>query len=140
MLKSLLISIKATPHRSIRVKHCVKKLHKETEIYGRKNHFTLLNVNIPDVREKRKNWFKNLSVFDRDKLVFLDESSVNINMTRGYGRSMRGTRCTDKAPLSRHKSTTILSSVRLNGGDISRRDNQGKICRLSKRYSDSNTT
>lgn len=72
-------------------------------------------MNVPDVRKKRKNWIKNLPVYDRNKLVFLDESSVNIDMTRGYGRSMGGTRCTDKAPLSRPKSTTVLSSVRLNG-------------------------
>lgn len=35
--------------------------------------------------------------------------------SNSHGRSMGGTRCTDKVPLSRPKSTTILSSVRLNG-------------------------
>lgn len=36
-------------------------------------------------------------------------------MTRLYGRSLGGNRCVDKAPLIKPQSTTILSSVRLNG-------------------------
>ena len=35
-------------------------------------------------------------------------------MTRIYGRSLGGSRCVDKAPLSKPQSTTILSSVRLS--------------------------
>jgi transposase len=36
-------------------------------------------------------------------------------MTRLYGRSLKGERCHDKAPDSRWKTLTILSSIRLNG-------------------------
>ena len=48
-------------------------------------------------------------------LLFLDESGVNINMTRRYGRGKGGQRVVDRAPLNTPKSTTILSSVRLDG-------------------------
>lgn len=72
-------------------------------------------MNAPDVDAKRKNWTKNLSEYDKDKLVFLDESGVNTNLTRIYGRAAGGNRCIDSAPLNTPKNTTILSSVRLNG-------------------------
>ena len=48
-------------------------------------------------------------------LVFLDESGVNIDMARRYGRGKGGRRVVDHAPLNTPQSTTILSSVRLDG-------------------------
>lgn len=72
-------------------------------------------MNAPDVAEQRKEWINKLSKLDKNKLVFLDESGVNTDMTRLYGRSVGGSRCVDKAPLIKPQSTTILSSVRLNG-------------------------
>jgi len=56
-----------------------------------------------------------LSGCDKNKLVFLDESGVNTDLTRIYGRAAGGTRCVDKVPLNTPKNTTILSSIRLNG-------------------------
>ena len=52
---------------------------------------------------------------DAGKLVFLDESGVNTNMSRRYARSIIGQRANDAIPLNTGKSTTILSSVRLDG-------------------------
>ena len=49
------------------------------------------------------------------KLVFLDESGTNINMSRSYGRALGGARVVDKVPFSKPKSTTILSTMRLDG-------------------------
>ena len=52
---------------------------------------------------------------EADKLVFLDESGVNTDMSRRYGRAIGGKRSVDKAPLNTPANTTILSSVKLNG-------------------------
>lgn len=84
-------------------------------MYTRKSRCTLLSVNAPDVVQKRKKWTEKLSEYDKEKLVFLDESGINIDMTRIYGRALGGKRCVDKAPVNTPKNTTILSSVRLNG-------------------------
>lgn len=84
-------------------------------MFIRKNLFTLLSVNVPDVRDKRKSWTENLVAYAKEKLVFLDESGVNTNMTRIYGRSLGGNRSVDKAPLNTPVNTTILSSIRING-------------------------
>lgn len=84
-------------------------------MFIRKNLYTLLSVNVPDVRDKRKNWTENISDYDKEKLVFLDESGVNTNMTRIYGRALGGARSVDKVPLNTPLNTTILSSIRING-------------------------
>ncbi len=87
-------------------------------MYIRKNLCMLLSVNVPDVTEKREVWAEQLPDYDKNNLVFLDESGINIDLTRIYGRSAGGNRCVDKAPLSKQKNTTILSSIRLNGQTV----------------------
>ena len=64
---------------------------------------------------REKNWTENLLNYNAEKMVFIDESGVNINMTKIYGRSLCGTRCVDKTPLNTPINTTILSSIRING-------------------------
>lgn len=50
-----------------------------------------------------------------DNLVFLDESGVNIDMTRHYARAKTNERAVDNTPINTPRSTTILSSIRLDG-------------------------
>ena len=75
----------------------------------------LPSVTAPDVVQKRNEWLTNIDSYDPDTLVFLDESGVNIDMTRRYGRAMGKARAVDKTPENTPTNTTILSSVRLNG-------------------------
>jgi len=51
-------------------------------------------------------------------MVFLDESGVNTDMTRHYARAVRGARAIDSAPLNTPSSTTILSSIQINGAAV----------------------
>lgn len=50
-----------------------------------------------------------------EHLVFLDESGVNTNLTRRYGRAPSSQRVVDHTPLNTPKTTTVLSSIRFNG-------------------------
>ena len=59
-----------------------------------------------------------ISEADSDKLVFLDESGVNTDMTRHYGRAVGKERAVDNAPENTPTNTTILSSIRLNGETV----------------------
>lgn len=68
-----------------------------------------------DVVEKRKLWQDQQPLMDAGRLVFLDESGVNINMVRRYGRAVGRARVHDKAPINTPSTTTILSSVRADG-------------------------
>ena len=56
-----------------------------------------------------------MSGCEPEKLVFLDESGININMTRCYARSKGGSRAVDAIPLWKPQNITVLSSIRLNG-------------------------
>ena len=71
-----------------------------------------------DVKAKRVIWSGMQSTMDAASLVFLDESGVNTNLTRRYGRSKGKRRVMDSAPLNTPKTTTILSSVRADGTTI----------------------
>ncbi len=52
---------------------------------------------------------------DLTKLVFLDESGAKTNMTRLRGRAKEGQRCVDDAPGGHWCTTTMISSIRLDG-------------------------
>ena len=71
-----------------------------------------------DVAQARKEWKEkqeNHVELPVDKLVFLDESGVNIDMVRRYGRAKNKNRVNDYAPVNTPKKTTLVSSVRLDG-------------------------
>ena len=72
----------------------------------------------PDVVAKREAWTKFQAEILPDKLLFLDESGVNTNMSRLYARARGGQRANDGIPLNTGASTTILSSVRLSGETV----------------------
>ena len=71
--------------------------------------------NREDVQIKRELWKSEQSQIDKERLIFLDESSINTGMTRLYGRALSNERVVDYAPDVRFERTTILSSVRANG-------------------------
>jgi transposase len=55
---------------------------------------------------------------DANRLIFIDESSVNCGMTRLYGRAKKGSRVNDYTPDVRFKRTSIISSIRLDGTQV----------------------
>ena len=73
------------------------------------------NRSAPDVRKERRDWRGSGLEKQANHLVFLDESSVNIDLTRRYGRTIGKTRVHGHAPLSTPRAQTVLGSVRLNG-------------------------
>ena len=75
----------------------------------------LLNRSVPDVRTKRTQWRELDLIREKDRLVFLDESGVNIDLSRRYGRSIGQKRVLGSVPLSTPQRLTILSSMRSNG-------------------------
>jgi len=50
-----------------------------------------------------------------DSLVFLDESGAKTNMTRLYGRAMKGDRVYDSVPHGHRGTTTMIRAIRLDG-------------------------
>jgi transposase len=50
-----------------------------------------------------------------DKLVFFDESGVNLSMARFYGRSIRGQRVVGYVPKDWGGNVTLIAGIRLSG-------------------------
>jgi transposase len=67
------------------------------------------------VKEHRRQWQADQPTLDLSKLVFLDESGAKTNMTRLRGRAKGGERVIDDAPCGHWCTTTMISSVRLDG-------------------------
>ena len=64
---------------------------------------------------KRCLWQKAQPLMNLEKLIFIDESGAKTNMTRLYGRAKAGRRVVDNVPAGHWCTTTMISSVRLDG-------------------------
>jgi transposase len=68
-----------------------------------------------DVARARRRWIREQGLLDASHLVFLDETSVNTNMTRTYGRAARGERVVGYVPFGTWKTLTVVAALRCDG-------------------------
>lgn len=66
-------------------------------------------------RLKRSLWRQETSQIDPAKLIFLDESGVTTEMTRRYGRAVRGERVGEGTPAGHWRTLTVLGAIRMSG-------------------------
>jgi transposase len=66
-------------------------------------------------RERRQAWWEQISGLDPACLVFVDESGATTNMTRGYGRALRGERVKEGTPAGRWQTLTLLGAMSSSG-------------------------
>jgi transposase len=64
------------------------------------------------VVKARQAWLEALPTLNIEKLVFIDETWTSTNMTRRYGRALRGRRCLGSAPYSHWQVTTFVGALR----------------------------
>jgi len=67
------------------------------------------------VAEKRAQWHEKLAVDPVARLVFVDESGANTQMTRRGGRSLAGQRLVAHIPQGQYETSTLIAAVRLSG-------------------------
>lgn len=63
----------------------------------------------------RRAWRRRQAGLDPARLVFIDESGAKTNMTRLRGRTERGKRLYASAPHGHWHTTTMISSIRMDG-------------------------
>lgn len=63
----------------------------------------------------RRRWIRRQGGMDPARLVFIDESAAKTNMTRLRGRAPRGERLLASCPYGHWRTTTMISSIRLDG-------------------------
>ncbi len=64
---------------------------------------------------RRSRWREETSQIDPARLIFLDESGVTTEMTRRYGRGLRGERVREGTPGGRWRTLTVLGAIRASG-------------------------
>ena len=70
------------------------------------------------MQKLRQEWIEYIPFIDISKLHFLDETSVNLAMTRLYGRAFGGERVVDYVPDVRFERYSLLSTISANGDMI----------------------
>lgn len=63
----------------------------------------------------RARWAKAKARIAHRRLLFIDESGAKTNMTRLYGRALRGQRVYDSVPNGRWETTTMIAAIGCNG-------------------------
>lgn len=63
----------------------------------------------------RARWAKASTRVRHNRFLFIDESGAKTNMTRLYGRGLRGARVYDRVPNGRWETTTMIAAVGRNG-------------------------
>lgn len=67
------------------------------------------------VKRKRSRFRKAVAALDVEHFKFLDESSINIDLTRWYGRAAPGQRVVDSVPQPSGPQTTTLGVIGWTG-------------------------
>ena len=67
------------------------------------------------VKQLREGYVEGITSFIVSHLKFIDESWINLGMTRLYGRATRGERVVEAVPIHRGTRLTILAAMGLSG-------------------------
>ena len=85
------------------------------EVAAKKKSLHASQRDTPRVKRKRSQFQKEVAELDVEHFKFLDESSINIDLTRLYGRAAPGERLVDSVPQPSGPQTTTLAVIGLNG-------------------------
>ena len=69
----------------------------------------------PDVQAKRHGFWRLKTLRQASRLVFLDETGVNLSMTRAYARAPSGERAVAAVPKNWGDSVTVVAALTLDG-------------------------
>jgi transposase len=67
------------------------------------------------VQKLRAQYWTILGEVKLNDLVFIDETGVNLAMTRGYARAKKGKRAYNKCPYNRGKNITLIGAIAISG-------------------------
>lgn len=67
------------------------------------------------VQNLRREYWTTIGEVKLSDLVFIDETGVNIAMTRHFARAIQGKRAYGKCPNNRGKNITLIGAITLDG-------------------------
>lgn len=68
---------------------------------------------------KRAWYWRKVKDLRQRRLRFIDETGVNVTLTRRYGRAPRGERLSERVPKNYRQQRSVISSIGVNGVDAS---------------------
>jgi DDE superfamily endonuclease len=68
-----------------------------------------------DIQRPRHVYQEKMRQLETKDFVFVDDTGVNIAMTRRYGRAPKGVRVQGAAPVNKGKNVTVLGALSLPG-------------------------
>ena len=89
---------------------------KKLELTRKKKDLHAAEQDTDEVQEQREAFREEISAIDPGKLIFLDETGVNLGMTRHFARSPEGTRAHGSAPINLGPNISIVAGIRLLDG------------------------
>ena len=72
----------------------------------------------PDVEAKRKYFLAEVRKIPVKKLVFIDESGLNVRMARSHAWVKKGTEYIERTPMNWGKNLTLLGAIRCSGWSL----------------------
>ena len=69
----------------------------------------------PDVAEKREKFLRVVAGIPAERLVFLDESGLNLAMSRSHAWVRRGEELVDRVPMNWGKNLTMVGAISSSG-------------------------
>ena len=67
------------------------------------------------VQKLRKQYWTTIGEVKLSDLVFIDETGVNLAMTLGYARAIKGKRAYNKCPFNRGRNVTLIGAIAISG-------------------------
>ena len=67
------------------------------------------------MQKLREEYWQKIKAIKASDLVFIDESGVNLAMTRGQARAIKGERAYGNRPQQRGKNVTLIAAIALKG-------------------------
>jgi transposase len=91
------------------------ELLQQLKLYRKKKAIHASEGDCPRVESARKAWFEKIATIDSRSFVFIDETGVNLGMTRRYARAEGQARAHGSAPKSPGQNVSVIGSIRLDG-------------------------
>src|SRR5271154_1796967 len=90
-------------------------LLQQLKLYRKKKAINASEGDCPRVESARKAWIEKIATIDSRSFVFIDETGVNLGMTRRYARAEGQARAHGSAPKSPGENVSVIGSIRLDG-------------------------
>jgi len=91
------------------------RLLQRLELTRKKKTFQASEAQTLRVQKLRAQYWTAIGDVKLSDLVFIDETGVNLAMTRGYARAKKGNRAYSKCPYNRGKNVTLIGALALSG-------------------------